>query len=133
MESKKLFKDLEEKQNKVLLQKRTVTLKEAREKVEWLKDSSANQIIVHLKNHLAKLKERFPIGKIALFGSILRNDFKEKSDVDILVEFESADFSLFLQLANELELILGRKVDLVTFRSLNVRQKEFLKDTMLYV
>ena len=40
MESKKLFKDLEDKQNKVLLQKRTVTLKEAREKVEWLKKNS---------------------------------------------------------------------------------------------
>ena len=41
MESKKLFKDLEEKQNKVLLQRRTVSLKETREKVEWLKQNSS--------------------------------------------------------------------------------------------
>jgi len=57
------------------------------------------------------------ICKLSLFGSILRDDFSENSDVDILVEFEPGQRVGFLKLAGmELELaeIIGRRIDLRT-------------------
>jgi len=57
------------------------------------------------------------IRRLALFGSILRKNFKSDSDIDVLVEFEpEAAVGLLLMAAMERELssILGRKVDLRT-------------------
>ena len=66
---------------------------------------------------IAKFCRTHHISKLSLFGSVLRNDFSEKSDVDFLVEFEPDQTVGFLKLAGmELELseIIGRKVDLRT-------------------
>jgi uncharacterized protein len=59
---------------------------------------------------------RHNIRKLALFGSVLREDFNEESDVDVLVEFEpGAAVGLnFFSIERELSLLLGRKVDLNT-------------------
>jgi predicted nucleotidyltransferase len=57
------------------------------------------------------------VRKLSLFGSVLRDDFRPDSDVDVLVEFEPGAHAGFLKLAAmELELssVLGRKVDLRT-------------------
>jgi len=77
---------------------------------------------------MAELKIRVPrkkledfckrnhIRKLAFFGSVLRDDFGPKSDVDVLVEFEKGKtpgLALF-SMQNELSQILGRKVDLNT-------------------
>ena len=53
---------------------------------------------------------------MALFGSVLRDDFNEESDIDVLVEFEpGAAVGLnFFSIERELSLLLGRKVDLNT-------------------
>ena len=59
---------------------------------------------------------RWKIVEFALFGSILREDFGEDSDVDVLVSFEpKAPWSLFdlIQMKEELAGIFGREVDLV--------------------
>ena len=60
--------------------------------------------------------ERHHIRKLALFGSVLREDFRPDSDVDVLVEFESGvrvGLSFFA-MQEELAALLGRKVDLNT-------------------
>ena len=57
------------------------------------------------------------VRRLALFGSVLRDDFRPESDVDVLVEFESGTRVGMIRLAGiELELssILGRKVDMNT-------------------
>ena len=59
---------------------------------------------------------RHHIRKLALFGSVLRDDFRPESDVDVLVEFEPG-FTPglnFFGMEIELSEILGRKVDLNT-------------------
>ncbi|MDQ7030441.1 MAG: nucleotidyltransferase family protein [Ardenticatenia bacterium] len=64
---------------------------------------------------------RWKIRELALFGSVLREDFGPDSDVDILVEFEAdADWSLLehIRMQQELERLLGRKVDLISKRAL---------------
>lgn len=65
---------------------------------------------------LAEFCQRNHIRKLSLFGSILRDDFRADSDVDVLVEFEPGHVPglRFFALENELSELLGRKVDLNT-------------------
>ncbi len=66
---------------------------------------------------LARICDRWQVKELAVFGSALRADFGPDSDVDVLVSFqEGATPSLFdlASLGEELELLLGRRVDLVT-------------------
>jgi predicted nucleotidyltransferase len=59
---------------------------------------------------------KWKIGEFALFGSVLREDFRPDSDVDVLVEFEpDANASLFdfARMQDELSGMFGREVDLV--------------------
>ena len=64
-----------------------------------------------------------PLGvkRLSLFGSVLRNEARCDSDVDILVQFQpgAKTFDHFLALAELLELHLGRRVELVTVDSLS--------------
>jgi uncharacterized protein len=61
------------------------------------------------------------VRRLALFGSVLRNQARFDSDVDILVEFGPAQksFDRFLALAELLEARLGRSVELVTTEALS--------------
>ena len=78
-----------------------------------------------MKNHITLPKEQIAdfcrsrhIRRLAVFGSALRSDFKESSDIDILVEFEPEHIpGLFgmARMERELSSLLGgRKVDLRT-------------------
>ena len=83
---------------------------------------------------IAPFCKRWKIREFAVFGSILRDDFKPESDVDILVTFsQNAEWGLFdhVQIRNELESMLNRKVDLVTRRALEQTQNQILRDRIL--
>jgi predicted nucleotidyltransferase len=60
--------------------------------------------------------QRNHIRRLSLFGSVLRDDFRPDSDVDVLVEFEPGHVPglAFFGMEEELSEILGRKVDLNT-------------------
>jgi uncharacterized protein len=72
---------------------------------------------------------RHHIRRLALFGSVLRDDFTADSDVDILVEFEPGKTPglAFFQMQDELSGILGRRVDLNTAAELS----KYFKDEVL--
>jgi hypothetical protein len=60
--------------------------------------------------------QRWKIAEFSLFGSVLRDDFKPESDVDVLISFEpDVPWSLFdwVDMIDELKFIFGRNVDLV--------------------
>ncbi len=66
---------------------------------------------------IAEFCRRNSIVKLALFGSVLRDDFRPDSDVDVLVEFEPGAPITLLRIAGmeiELSELIGRKVDLRT-------------------
>ena len=65
---------------------------------------------------LAEFCRRHHIRRLALFGSVLREDFGPESDIDILVEFEPERVPglAFFAMEEELSQILGRRVDLNT-------------------
>jgi hypothetical protein len=69
------------------------------------------------------------ISYLALFGSQARGEARESSDVDLLVDF-SEEKSLLdhVRLENNLEKLLGRKVDMVTRRSLHPYIKKYVMD-----
>jgi len=75
---------------------------------------------------IATLCRRHGVVRLEAFGSILRGDFDtDRSDVDILVEFEPAaasSFQNFLTLKESLEALLGRSVDLVELRAVRNRR-----------
>ena len=86
-----------------------------------------------LKKNEGAIREKYHVRKIGVFGSFARNEDKEESDVDILVEFES-DFETFdnyIELKYFLEDLFRRKVDLVTSEALRPQLKdEILKEVM---
>src|SRR5215470_10748229 len=78
----------------------------------------------HIKLPSAALSafcKRHGIRRLALFGSVLRDDFTPESDIDVLVEFEPDRIPglAFFSMQDELSRILGRRVDLNTPASLS--------------
>ena len=82
--------------------------------------------IVIPERELRAVCDRHHIRKLSLFGSVLRDDFRTDSDVDVLIEFEPGHVPgfQFFALQDELSTILGREVDLITpgFLSPHIRE-----------
>jgi hypothetical protein len=81
------------------------------------------------RERIADFCRRRHIRWLALFGSVLRDDFRPDSDVDVLVEFELGTrlgFAFF-DVQEELSQILGRRVDLRTPRELS----KYFRDEVL--
>jgi predicted nucleotidyltransferase len=68
------------------------------------------------KERIAEFCRKHHIKKLAIFGSALRPDFRDDSDIDILVEFEPGQTPglAFFAMQEELSTVLGRQVDLNT-------------------
>lgn len=79
---------------------------------------------------IATFCQRYHIRELALFGSVLRDDFSPESDIDVLIEFERqarVGYLQFFQIQDELTQLLGREVDLFTPNSL----KPFARETAM--
>lgn len=72
-----------------------------------------------LLQHKGELREKFKVKTIGVFGSYVRGEQKETSDVDVLVEFEEpVGLFEFMDLEEYLTGLLGVKVDLVSKKAL---------------
>lgn len=82
--------------------------------------------IAVIKKRALPILKRHAIKRAAIFGSFARGEAKARSDVDILIEYKGKNKSLFdlVDLKSELEDILGRKVDIVTYSSIYWRLRE---------
>jgi uncharacterized protein len=72
-------------------------------------------------NEIAEFCQHWKVAELAVFGSVLRDDFDPDSDIDFLVDFAAgATWGLLdhIQMQQELEGLLGRKVDLISKRAL---------------
>lgn len=92
--------------------------------------ANAKNILSGLKPELSK---KYPIASIGLFGSIVRNDFTEDSDVDIIVDFNGKIGIEFVDLAEELEKMFQRKVDLVSKNGIKERYFRIIEPEIIYV
>ena len=72
-----------------------------------------------LQKECQELMDHYNISTLSVFGSVARDDARQDSDVDILVEFsQPIGLFQFIELQQRLEALLGSKVDLGTQRSL---------------
>ena len=89
------------------------------------------------KENIAAFCRKHHIRKLALFGSVLREDFRPESDVDVLVEFEPGYVPglAFFSMEEELSEILGHKVELHTpqFLSRYFRDRVMAEAEIQYV
>ena len=81
------------------------------------------------RERIADFCRRHHIRRLAFFGSVLRDDFRPESDVDLLVEFEPGKTPglAFFEMQDELSEILGRTVDLKTPNELS----KYFRDEVL--
>ncbi|MEJ5172227.1 MAG: nucleotidyltransferase family protein [Hydrogenothermaceae bacterium] len=90
---------------------------------------NSKEIISIIKKHKGKLIKEYGVKEIALFGSYIRGEEREDSDIDILVEFdEKSDVDLikFINMELYLSNLLGKKVDLVEKSSLKPRISKYI-------
>lgn len=83
------------------------------------------------KEKIERFCHKWKVSEMALFGSVLSENFRPDSDIDVLVSFkDNAGWSLFdfVDMIDELKAIFGRKVDLVEKGSL---RNPFRKQTIL--
>jgi len=72
-----------------------------------------------LRRHKSEFTEQFGLKEIGIFGSYVRGEQNEESDLDILVELEKpVGFVRFLKLENALSQLLGVRVEIVTKKAL---------------
>jgi len=81
---------------------------------------------------IAEFCQRWKITEFALFGSVLRDDFRPDSDIDVLVTFASEHtltWDDWMKMQEEIEALFGRKVDLVSKKYLKnpYRRHEILR------
>lgn len=77
---------------------------------------------------------RYLIKELAIFGSSLREDFNDSSDVDLLYTFqETANHSLFdvVKIKEEFEKLFGRSVDLISRKAIEKSRNKFRKKAIL--
>jgi len=94
--------------------------------------TNLNQILNVISKNKSSLKRKYRISKIGVFGSYSRNEATEESDVDILVEFEEPIGLDFVLLAEELESLIGNKVDLVSSNAVKPKIKKYIEDELVY-
>ncbi len=90
------------------------------------------------EDKIAEFCKRNGIQCLSLFGSVLRDDFTPKSDIDVLVEFKpgrTPGLAFFGRIPNDLSEILGRQIDLNTPQCLSpyFRQKVLEEAKIIYV
>jgi len=83
------------------------------------------EVLLKLQQQYEDLALHYGVTALFLFGSVARNEARPDSDVDLLVEFEQPiGLFKFIELQQQLESLLGCKVDLGTKRSLKPRIKD---------
>lgn len=96
--------------------------------------NNRDDILLLLGRHRAALAQRFGAQQLALFGSAARDELRDDSDVDVLVDFSGpASYDAYFGLKDSLENLLGRRVDLVTRKGLKPRARLRVEQDLILV
>lgn len=89
-----------------------------------------------IKNVIVEVLKNNGIKKASIFGSYSTNNFTDESDIDILIEFNDDNKSLLdlIGIKQELEQRLNKRIDLITFNSINPKIKNYIlsQEELLY-
>ncbi len=92
------------------------------------------EILSRLEQRREEIRQRFAVKRISLFGSAARNELRDDSDIDVLVEFSGpSTFDGYFNLKDYLEELLGRPVDLVTDKGLKPRARRHVERDLIHV
>jgi len=92
--------------------------------------TNIQRILQQLKPELLR---KYSVSSIGLFGSLVRDDFRADSDIDILVDFNAPIGIEFITLADELEKKLNCKVDLVSKAGIKPKYFREIESQIIYV
>jgi len=91
-------------------------------------------ILAALKRVKPSLEKKYGVKDMALFGSYSRNEaIPGKSDVDVMVDFSQPIGLAFVDLADEFELLLELKVDLVSRGGIKPKYFTVIEPDLIYV
>lgn len=96
-------------------------------------DLCSSEVIAVLRAHFPELAERFHVSSLALFGSFARQEQTPTSDVDLLVDFSRPVGFEFMHLAQRLEALLQRPVDLLAVDGIKPNRRESILDCVIHV
>ena len=86
------------------------------------------------RDEIRRIASRYGVGNIRVFGSAARGDDRPDSDVDFLVDLEPGrDLLDLIAAKQDLEDLLGRKVDIVTERSVSPYIRDFITEDLVYL
>jgi predicted nucleotidyltransferase len=96
---------------------------------------SLEQVLEFLRDHKQEFHNQYGVERIGVFGSILRDELRDDSDIDIAIEMDSSRKSLrnFLAFKRELEQAFNRPVDLGIESTLKTAIKESVSRDIRYV
>ncbi len=92
------------------------------------------ELSAELRYALDRLRREWHMTELSFFGSAIRSDFAEASDVDVLVDFapgQTPGFA-FMSLCRELAAILGRRVDVFTRAGVEQASDSSIKESILH-
>jgi predicted nucleotidyltransferase len=96
--------------------------------------NNRTKILSALNMHCEEIMRRFAVKSLSLFGSAARDEMREGSDVDVLVEFDGpSTFDGYMGLKDYLEGLLGTTVDLVTEKGLKPRARKHVAQHLIHV
>ena len=94
---------------------------------------SRDEVIAILRNAMPSIQKRWPVVRLSLFGSVARGEQTSKSDVDLLVELSAPMGWDFFDLTDEVERLLGSKVDLVTRNTIKPKAWQYIANEVIDV
>ncbi len=94
---------------------------------------NASEILKTINMNMSTI-EKFHVSMIGLFGSFVRDEQNDSSDIDILIEFEEGqeNFDNYMDLKFYLEELFDKKVDLVIFNSIKPSMKRNIMESVRY-
>lgn len=91
-------------------------------------------IIKDIKKKALPILKNAGVLRSSIFGSFVRGDNTSESDIDMLVEFPNGKSLLDLvRLQRQLEMVLAKKVDLLTYRSISPLIKDFIQKDQVQI
>ncbi len=93
-----------------------------------------NQILSKLRLKKPELERKYAVSELGVFGSYVRGDFNEGSDIDILVDFSKRiDGFQYIRLAHELEDMFDCKIDVVSRGGIKQTYLPYVENSLIHV
>lgn len=95
---------------------------------------SLDEIRQSLSTQKSILQKKYKINRLGIFGSYVRGEQKQESDLDVLIDYEEVPSLITLiEIENHLSELLGVKVDLVTRKGIKPQLRSYILEEVVYL